>query len=77
MKIEPVIGRIIIYPVKLLDGTGLEKAMITEGGCLLHDREYAVRDKEGILLQAKQIFWFILCVPRQTWRSNTYLSGTR
>jgi uncharacterized protein len=53
MKIEPVLSRITIYPVKSLDGIALERAMITEGGCLLHDREYAISDEEGNFIIGK------------------------
>ena len=53
MKIEPVLSRITIYPVKSLDGIALDKAMITEGGCLLHDREYAISDEEGNFIIGK------------------------
>ena len=53
MKPEPVVTRITIYPVKSLDGISLEKAMITEGGCLLHDREYALSDKYGNFIIGK------------------------
>ena len=53
MKPEPVLTRITIYPVKSLDGISLEKAMITEGGCLLHDREYALSDKHGNFIIGK------------------------
>lgn len=47
MTNDPILSRITIYPVKSLDGTSLQKAMITEGGCLLHDREYAISDETG------------------------------
>ena len=47
MQTEPILSRITIYPVKSLDGVSLEKAMISEGGCLLHDREYAIMDGKG------------------------------
>jgi uncharacterized protein len=47
MNIEPTVSRITIYPVKSLDGTDLQKAIITDGGCLLHDREYAITDEKG------------------------------
>jgi len=53
MKIEPIVSRITIYPVKSLDGISLQKAMITEGGCLLHDREYAISDEEGNFIIGK------------------------
>lgn len=47
METNPILSRITIFPVKSLDGMELQKAMITEGGCLLHDREYAISDEEG------------------------------
>ena len=50
---EPVVSNITIYPVKSLDGISLQKAMITEGGCLLHDREYALSDEAGKLVTGK------------------------
>ena len=53
MKIEPVLSRITIYPVKSLDGMDLQKAVISEGGCLLHDREYALFDEEGNFINGK------------------------
>jgi uncharacterized protein YcbX len=53
MKIEPTLSRITIYPVKSLDGISLQKAMITEGGCLLHDREYAISDETGNFIIGK------------------------
>ena len=53
MAIEPILNRITIYPVKSLDGIALEKAMITDGGCLLHDREYAISDEKGNFIIGK------------------------
>jgi uncharacterized protein YcbX len=53
MNIDPIISRITIYPVKSLDGISLQKAKITEGGCLLHDREYAISDTEGNFIIGK------------------------
>lgn len=47
MNLKPVISKITIYPVKSLDGVSLRKAEISEGGCLLHDREYAMTDEQG------------------------------
>ncbi|MEP6583813.1 MAG: MOSC N-terminal beta barrel domain-containing protein [Ginsengibacter sp.] len=49
----PVLDRITIYPVKSLDGITLDKTMITEGGCLLHDREYAMTDDKGNFIIGK------------------------
>ena len=57
---NPVLSRITIYPIKSLDGHSLQKAIISDGGCLLHDREYAISDAEGNLLIGKSIH---LCTP--------------
>jgi len=53
MKIEPILSRITIFPVKSLDGISLQKAEVTKGGCLLHDREYAISDEEGNFIIGK------------------------
>jgi uncharacterized protein YcbX len=53
MKPEPVLSKITIYPVKSLDGVFLQRAPISEGGCLLHDREYAISDAEGNFITGK------------------------
>ena len=53
MVIKPTLGRITIYPVKSLDGIDLQKAMITTGGCILHDRECAISDTEGNFIIGK------------------------
>lgn len=53
MSIKPTVSRITIFPVKSLDGITLQKAMVTEGGCLLHDREYAIVDSEGNFIIGK------------------------
>ena len=49
----PVLSRITIYPVKSLDGISLNKALVSEGGCLLHDREYAITDDKGNYINGK------------------------
>ena len=53
IKPEPTLSSITIYPIKSLDGVSLQKAVITEGGCLLHDREYAITDKAGNFIIGK------------------------
>ncbi len=50
---KPIVSRITIYPIKSLDGVALQKGMITEGGCLLHDREYAITDANGNFINGK------------------------
>jgi uncharacterized protein len=53
MQNAPSISRITIYPVKSLDGIDLQKAMITDGGCILHDREFAMIDPDGNYVNGK------------------------
>jgi len=53
MEIKPFVSRITIYPVKSLDGIFLQKAQIGTGGCLLHDREYAILDGNGRFINGK------------------------
>ena len=53
MDTNPTITNITIYPIKSLDGVSLQKGMITEGGCLLHDREYAIADGNGRFINGK------------------------
>ncbi len=53
METNPTVSRITIYPIKSLDGVSLQKCMITEGGCLLHDRRYAIADANGKFINGK------------------------
>jgi uncharacterized protein YcbX len=53
MNTNPVIDRITIYPVKSLDGISLQKAKIGNGGCLEHDREYAICKSDGKYIKGK------------------------
>ncbi|MFZ1677926.1 MAG: MOSC N-terminal beta barrel domain-containing protein [Saprospiraceae bacterium] len=53
MPSDPFINNITIYPVKSLDSISLHKAMVTEGGCLWHDREYAIIDEKGNFVNGK------------------------
>ena len=53
MEIKPVIKRITIYPIKSLDGISLSKAKVVDGGCLEHDREYAIVDDNGKFVNCK------------------------
>ena len=53
MELIPVAKCITVYPVKSLDGVLLQKAQIGNGGCLLHDREYAIRNSKGKFINGK------------------------
>lgn len=48
------VERIVVYPIKSLDGLSIEQAEITEGGALAHDRKYAIVDSAGNFVNAKR-----------------------
>lgn len=48
------LGRIIIFPIKSLDGVLVPTAAFTEGGILAHDRIYAIYDTEGKVVNGKR-----------------------
>lgn len=52
-EIKPKVCKITVYPVKSLDGISLQKAQVGRGGCLLHDREYAIVDNNGGFVNGK------------------------
>ena len=53
MEFIPTVSRITIYPVKSLDGIALQKAQVVKGGCLNHDREFAIMDNELNFINGK------------------------
>lgn len=48
------VARLRIYPVKALDGVDIEAAEITAGGSLAGDREFALFDQVGEVINAKR-----------------------
>jgi uncharacterized protein YcbX len=46
--------RLTVYPVKGLDGIDLESADVLEGGTIAHDREFALFDADGDVLNGKR-----------------------
>ena len=46
--------RLRVYPVKGLDGIDLETATVLEGGTIAHDREFALFDADGDVLNGKR-----------------------
>jgi uncharacterized protein YcbX len=48
------LGRILVYPIKSLDGVEVEESKITPGGILEHDRAYAVMDELGKVVNGKR-----------------------
>jgi uncharacterized protein len=48
------LGRIIIFPIKSLDGLLVESARFTAGGILEHDRVFAIYDTAGKVVNGKR-----------------------
>lgn len=48
------LGRIVVYPIKSLDGVSVEEARITRGGILENDRVYAIVDAQGKYVNGKR-----------------------
>jgi len=48
------VERIVAYPVKGLDGVELDRARVLAGGTLAHDREYALSDADGDVVNGKR-----------------------
>jgi uncharacterized protein YcbX len=48
------IQRLTVYPVKGLDGITPRRATVTSGGTLAHDREFALFDDDGEVLNGKR-----------------------
>jgi uncharacterized protein len=48
------LGRILIFPVKSLDGVQMDEVTITKGGILEHDRIYAIFDEQGRVVNGKR-----------------------
>jgi len=49
-----LLGRILIYPIKSLDGLEVDAARITAGGILENDRVYAIFDEKGAVVNGKR-----------------------
>ncbi len=50
----PTLDRILIYPIKSLDGVSVPSAQILPGGALQHDREFALFDAANKVVNAKR-----------------------
>ncbi|AGB15414.1 putative Fe-S protein [Halovivax ruber XH-70] len=48
------LDRLRVYPVKALDGIDVESSAFTAGGTLAHDREFALSDDEGAVINGKR-----------------------
>jgi len=50
----PYLARIDLYPFKSLDGITVEAAPVLDSGALEHDREYALFDRQGKVVNGKR-----------------------
>lgn len=50
----PAVARLLIYPVKSLDGQNVEAARVLASGALEHDRAYALFEADGRVVNAKR-----------------------
>jgi len=49
----PHLAKILVYPIKSLDGVEVTQAKLLVGGALAHDREFALFDQQGTVINAK------------------------
>jgi uncharacterized protein YcbX len=49
-----LLSRILVYPIKSLDGVAVKEARITAGGILAFDRIYAIVDQTGAYVNGKR-----------------------
>jgi uncharacterized protein YcbX len=54
MSNVPAVDRILIYPIKSLEGVAVPEAGIVAGGGLRHDREFALFDSDGKWINGKR-----------------------
>lgn len=48
------LAKIIVYPIKSLDGIAVEKATLLSGGALEYDRQFAIFNEKGQFIQGKR-----------------------
>ncbi|ODG98080.1 molybdenum cofactor biosysynthesis protein [Nostoc sp. KVJ20] len=50
----PYLAKILLYPVKSLDGVEVQNARVLASGALQHDREFAIFDEQGRFVNGKR-----------------------
>ena len=50
----PTLSRILLFPIKSLDGVSVQQARVLQGGSLEYDREFAIVDSQGRLVHGKR-----------------------
>ena len=51
---HPQLVRISLYPIKSLDPIDVSEAVVLRTGGLSHDREYCLRDQQGVIVNSKK-----------------------
>lgn len=54
MDVIPYVSRLLIYPIKSLDRVSVEKVAVLKSGALKHDREFAIFDESGHVVNGKR-----------------------
>lgn len=54
MDVSPYLARIIIYPIKSLDGIEIKSARVLPGGALESDRRFSLRSADGRFVNGKR-----------------------
>lgn len=50
----PFLSKILIFPIKSLDGVEVTQASLLEGGAIAYDREFAILDEQGKFVNGKR-----------------------
>jgi len=50
----PELAQIFVYPIKALDGVAIAQATVLPSGALQHDREFAIVDAQGNVINGKR-----------------------
>lgn len=50
----PYLAKILLYPVKSLDGVEVENARVLASGALQYDRKFAIFDEQARFVNAKR-----------------------
>lgn len=53
-EITPHVAKLLLYPIKALDGVAVEQVTILTSGALKHDREFALYDASGNYVNGKR-----------------------
>lgn len=67
----PRLSRILVYPIKSLDGVAVESAQVLPSGALEHDRQLALRDADGRYVNGKRTALVHALRSNVDWQART------